>query len=344
MPVARRGAKRAEVGAPNAYRGSARATRDGAPRHPPAMRPLRHRTSARRSGGTRSRRRRRRTAPCRLDREARGSTPPAIACIAPSGRPSRATLPPVRAPPRTAGRPEGVDPCVGREPPQARRGHDERAHPGRLSDDAVESDGLVAGRTLERPESGRGLGPEPAGAETSSSQAHARPRRCRERGRGEDEALSVPGGDGGRAHRSRESTHDRRGVRLRPGRPAGFPRPRAREGARGRGNSPGTAPRAPKLCYRDGTDEIEFVGDFDHHMALDAEMVEHEGLPPASSAAVPENRNVTATGGGSPCRAAARTVAASTSDESRPPENATQHGVRLPRPRARPREPEADAP
>ncbi len=35
-----------------------------------------------------------------------------------------------------------------------------------------------------------------------------------------------------------------------------------------------------QLCYRDGTDEIQFVDDFDHHMALDAEMVEHEALPP----------------------------------------------------------------
>ena len=35
-----------------------------------------------------------------------------------------------------------------------------------------------------------------------------------------------------------------------------------------------------QLCYRDGTDEIQFVADFDHHMALDAEMGQHGALPP----------------------------------------------------------------
>ena len=35
-----------------------------------------------------------------------------------------------------------------------------------------------------------------------------------------------------------------------------------------------------QLCRCHGTDEIQFVGDIDHHMTLDAEMAEHEALPP----------------------------------------------------------------
>ncbi len=35
-----------------------------------------------------------------------------------------------------------------------------------------------------------------------------------------------------------------------------------------------------KLCYRHGTDEIQFVTDFDNYMVLDAEVVENEALPP----------------------------------------------------------------